>query len=140
MLELDGHPELGLLGDSAIEIRFPVNNQKNVEYEDAVARSLPQARAAVATGLVDQLIDLVDDAKGLDHAEQIVAYTLLGLTPGRKIDLRFDVDMDLSNNWAQAYDHYEKAGYANVDIYARGDDVAPIDGGLFDIDQLIDVD
>jgi len=139
-LVLDGHPELGMMGDSAIEIRFPVDHQSNVAYEDAVARSLPQARSQVTTGLVDQLIDLVDDAGGLDHAEQIIAYTLLGLTPGRRIDLRFDVDMDLSDTWAQAYDHYEKAGYGDFDVYARGVDVAPIDGGLFDIDQLIDVD
>lgn len=139
-LVLDGHPELGEMGDSAIEIRFPVSHGDNVKYEEAVVRSLPQARASAVTGLVDELIDLVDDAKGLDHAEQIVAYTLLGLTPGRRVDLRLDVDMDLSNNWAQAYDHYVKAGYGDVDVYARGSDVAPIDGGLFDVDQLIEVD
>ena len=32
-----------------------------------------------------------------------------------------------------------QAGYAGFDIYATGDAVAPIDGGLFDVDALIDL-
>jgi len=139
-LVLPGHPALGEMGGSAIEIRFPVDHHDNPLYEDAVARSLPQARAKAVTNMVDELIDIVDDAKGLDHAEQIVAYTFLSLTPGPSIDLRLDVDMDLDDNLAQSYGHYVTAGYASFDVYARGAAVAPIDGGLFDIDQLIDVD
>ncbi|MEZ4446610.1 MAG: hypothetical protein R3B72_46455 [Polyangiaceae bacterium] len=137
---LDKHPELGELGTAAIEVRFPVDHAGNVKYEEAVAGSLPAARAKVVMSFIDGFIAAADQAKGLDEAEQIAAYTLLGMTPGDQIDLRLDIDMDLSNNWAQHYDHYVAAGYEDLDVHARGAAVSPIDGALFDIDQLLKID
>lgn len=138
-LVLPAHPELGEMGTAAIEIRFPVDHDNNVVYEDAVARSLAQARSRVVTRMIDRMIEAIDDKWFIDHGEQIVAYTLLGLTPGQLVDLRLDVDFDIDDDdWTM--DAYEAAGYASYDVYARGDWVAPIEGGLFDIDQLLQVD
>lgn len=141
-ITLPRHPELGEMGSSAIEIRFPVSSDKRVDYEKTTAGSMAQARSRLASGLVDGLIDVIDDGgKGLDnHPEQIVAYTLLGLAPAGSVDLRLDVDMGLDDNWAQSFEHYVTAGYESIDLYGRGRDVAPIDGGLFDLDALLDVD
>jgi len=133
------HPELGELGSRAIEIRFPVDSDRTVIYEEAVARSLAQARSQVATELVDQLIDVTDQSGTSKHPEQLVAYSLLALTPASSIDLRLDVDLDVDDTWEQDFSHYRKAGYESLDLYAQGNDVSPIDGGLFDIDELIAV-
>jgi hypothetical protein len=136
---LPKHPELGTMGSRALEIRFPVDTHKVPAYEKAVARSLAQARSGHVTDMFDKLVDVLDDAKGLNHPEALVAYTLLGLTPHNAVDIRLDVDMDLDDNFAQTFDHYVAAGYASFDIWAKGSAVAPIDGGLFDLDQLIDI-
>jgi len=131
------HPELGELGSRALEIRFPVDSNRTVIYEEAVARSLAQARAKVALQLVDQLIDVTDQSGTSKHPEQLVAYALLALTPASSIDLRLDVDLDVSDTWEQDFTHYRAAGYESLDVYAQGNEVSPIDGGLFDIDELI---
>ncbi len=138
-IKLPEHPELGEMGSSAIEVRFPIQSNNKVVYEQATAGSLAQARSKLAIQLVDRLIDVVDDAgKGVDnHPEQVVAFTLLGLTPPSSVDLRLDVDM--SGKWGSSYGHYKTAGYKSIDLYGRGKDVAPIDGGLFDLDALLNV-
>ncbi len=145
MLESEGitlpnNPELGEMGGSAIEIRFAINSDDTANYEKTVAGSLSQARSRIAVALVDRFIkEAKDVGKGLGNPEQIVAYSLLGLTAGSSVDLRINVDMDLGSNWAQDYEHYQLAGYKNVDLYGRGSNVAPIDGGLFDLDSLLEV-
>ncbi len=139
-LVLPNHPELGEMGARALEVRFPVDSGNKVKYQDAVARSLAQARAHTAAKMFDALVDEADDAKGLNHGEQIVAYTLLSLTPQDRVDLRLDVDMDLDDSLAQSYEHYRLAGYRSFDVYARGSAAERIDGGLFDIDALMNVD
>lgn len=68
-----------------------------------------------------------------------MAYALLSLTPAASVDLRPDVELDVSDCWEQGYAQYRKAGYQSLDVYARGMEVSPIDGGLFDVDQLIAV-
>jgi len=138
-LELPAHPELGELGSSAIEIRFPVDSDRTVIYEEAVSRSLAQARSHVATELVDELIAVTNQGGTSKHPEQLTAYTLLALTPAASLDLRLDVDLDVSDTWEQDFSHYRKAGYESLDVYAQGTEVTPIDGGLFDIDELIAV-
>jgi len=138
-LQLPAHPELGELGSSAIEIRFPVDSNNTVVYEDAVSRSLAQARAHVVTELVDELIAVSKQDGTSKHPEQLAAYSLLALTPTSSVDLRLDVDLDVSDTWEQDFSHYRKAGYASLDVYAQGTEVSPIDGGMFDIDQLIAV-
>jgi hypothetical protein len=133
------HPELGALGGRAIEIRFALDSKKGVKYEETLAGSLAQARSRVATAMVDQLIGVIDDGGTENNPEGVLAYTLLSLTPRSRVDLRLDVDMDLGASLAQSFKHYKKAGYANLDVYGRGPEASPIDGGLFDIDALLNV-
>jgi hypothetical protein len=132
-LVLPAHPQLGEMGGRAIEVRFPVDGKNGPVYEKAVARSLAKARSKVVTDMVDDLIDSIDASK---HGELLTAYTLLQLTPKSKIDLRFNMDVDVSD-WV--YEQYEASGYKSFDVYARGQAVSRIDGGMFDLDQLIDV-
>jgi len=128
---------VGQVGPRTVELRFPVDAQNRPDYENATAASISQARAREALALFDRLVQLAD---GLDpHAEQPVLYSLLALTPQTSADLRVDVQMDTSNNWAQSFEHYVKAGYAGFNAYAKGAAVAPIDGGLFDVNALMNV-
>jgi hypothetical protein len=128
---------VGPVGPRTVELRFPVDAQNRPDYDNATAASISQARAREALSLFDQLLKLAD---GLDpHAEQPVVYALLSLTPPTNADVRVNVQMDTSNNWAQSFEHYKKAGYAGFDSYARGASVAPIDGGLFNVDALINL-
>lgn len=128
---------VGPVGPRTVEIRFPVDAGNRPDYDKATAGSLSQARAREALALFDRLVGLAD---GLDpHAEQPVLYALLALTSPSSADVRLNVQMSTSNTWAQDFEHYKKAGYAGFDVYARGSAVAPIDGGLFDVNALIDV-
>lgn len=128
---------LGDIGPRMLEVRFPVAADGRADYENATAQSLAQARAKALTELYDGLHDL---AHGLDpHAEQSVSYALLALTPADKIDLRVNVDMDLDDHAGQSFEHYREAGYAGFDLYAKSSSVAPIDGGLFDVNALLEV-
>jgi hypothetical protein len=133
-LVLPKHPELGEMGGRAMEIRFAVSHDDVPVYEEAIARSIAKARAKVITDMVDELIDEIDGSK---HGEMLAAYTLLQLTPTASIDLRFDMDVDVSD-WV--YEQYEASGYASFDVYSDGQNVSPIDGGMFDIEALIDID
>ncbi len=126
---------VGELGAQALEIRYDVDRDGAPVYESATARSLAQARSATATELYDALIDAAGDLPGLE--EQVVAYSFLFMTPAENQDIRIDMDFDTSS-WV--YEHYETAGYADFDWYAKGASVAHIDGGFFDIDALVNVD
>jgi hypothetical protein len=137
-LTLPAHPELGEMGPRAIEIRFPVSSGNVPNYEEAAAKSLGRARAKVATDLVDALIDELDDETS-KNSEQVVAYSLLFLTPADSTDLRLDIDFDLDDGWSQSYPQYRDAGYQSLDIYAKGPAVSPIDGGLFELDELLEI-
>lgn len=138
-IELERHPELGTMKARAVEIRLPVGKDGRPDYEAAAVQALPQARASVATHMFDELL-AVADVSGAPHPEQTVAYALLAMTAGPRKDLRLTVSMDMSTSWAQDFDHYQKAGYSSFDAYARGSFVSPIDGGLFNVDDLIDVE
>lgn len=128
---------LGPVGPRAIEIRFDVAGPSAPDYESATAAAVSQARARTFRTLFDELVALGND---LDpHAEQTVLYALLAMTQPQRVDLRVDVDLDLSDNLAQDYEHYREAGYAPFDLYARASQVSPIDGGLFDVNALIDL-
>jgi hypothetical protein len=137
---LPNHPELGNMGSCAIEIKFPIDKNNVPKYDKAVSRSMAQARAKHATRMFDKLLDEVDDAKGLNNPEAIVAYMLMALTPRNGIDVRIDVDMDLDDNWAQSYKHYREAGYESFDVWGKGNNVSRIEGGLFDLDELLELD
>lgn len=135
-IRLPAHPELGALGTTGAEIRFTLVNGAP-DYEAAALRSLPQARATIATELFDEL--LAQAKAGDPHPEHTVAYSLLSLTEKPRLDLRVQVQMDLKDGFAQGFEHYRKAGYKNLDVYARASGVAPIDGGLFNVDDIVDV-
>ncbi|RYE88926.1 MAG: hypothetical protein EOO75_12665 [Myxococcales bacterium] len=137
-LTLSGHPELGAMGPRAVEIRFAAT-QNRPDYEGATLQSLPQARASVALRMFDELVSAARGGNA-PHPEQTVAYSLLALTPSARTDVRLRVQLDTKNHAGQDFRHYRAAGYAGFDLYARGAQVAPIDGGLFDVDELIKVD
>ena len=69
--------------------------------------------------------------------EQAAGYALLSLLEPSRLDLRVEAKMDLSDGAAQSLAHYRAAGYAPFDVIGKGDNVAPIDGGLFSIDALL---
>ena len=54
--------------------------------------------------------------------------------------MRVQVQMDMDDSLAQSFDHYRAAGYQSLDLYGRGASYAPIDGGVFSIDDLIDIE
>lgn len=134
---------LGEIGANAIEIRFDVDSRKRVDYDDAVSRSISQARSEVAVAFFDEMVDLADDigrsgTGSAPHEEQVVAYGLLGITAPNRLDLRVDVDVDTSFcGLCFALERYDSAGVESYDVRAKGDDVQPIGGGLFNIDALI---
>jgi hypothetical protein len=129
---------LGEIGAQALEIRIPVDRERGPLFDEATVQSLAQARSEVATRLFDALVDTAGDLPGLP--EQVAAYSLLALTPAHLHDVRLDVDMDLSDGFSQDFTHYRTAGYAPFDIYAKGGAVAPVDGGVFNLDALMRVD
>ena len=126
---------IGEIGPRALEIRFTVDQDNRPVYEEATARAISQARAAVVTRLFDKMMKKAGSLG--PHAEQSLAYALLSMTSPDLKDVRLDIDMDLSNGFSQDYDHYREAGYAPMDRYARGRAVSPIDGGLFSVDALL---
>ena len=134
-LERTSIESLGEVGQNAIEVRFPVDRDGVPDYESAAAQSLPQARARLFADMYDALVEM--GKKTGQHEEQPVSYALLSLTPADMIDLRVDVDMDVSDNFGQSFEHYREAGYESFDAYGRGDNVAPIDGGMFNVNSLI---
>jgi len=129
---------IGEIGANALEIRIPIDRDRGPLYEEATAQSLAQARSEVVTRMFDELVSEAGSLEGLP--EQIVAYSLLTLTPSHLHDVRLDVDMDLSDRISQDYAHYRVAGNAPLDVYAVGAAVSPIDGGVFNIDALLRVD
>lgn len=131
-------PQLGELGSKAIDVRYPVDHGRVSSYEEATSNSLAAVRANAAKRLFDELVEEADDMH--DHPEQPAAYSLLMLAPKNHLDLRFDVDVSFEHTGAQSFDQYEKAGVASLDVYGRASAASPIDGGLFDVDQLIDLD
>ncbi len=135
--KLSSHPELGAMGARAVEIRFSAN-QNRPDYDAASLQTLPQARSTVAIRLFDELVAAAKISKA-PHPEQTVAYSLLALTPSAQTDLRVRVQMNTDDHAGQSFKHYRAAGYAGFDLYQRGSQVAPIDGGLFNVDDLIKV-
>jgi hypothetical protein len=47
------------------------------------------------------------------------------------------MDTDVSG-WE--YEQYDAAGYKSFDVYAKGSQVSHIDGGQFDVEELIDLE
>lgn len=128
---------IGPIGPRAIELRFPVDAQNRVDYEKATASSFSQSRARVAMEFFDKLV--AESSPLGRHDEQPGAYALLSLLPPGHADVRIDVQMDLNDNLGQNFDHYKQAGWAGFDAYAKGSQVAPINGGQFSVDALLNL-
>ncbi|HSD91282.1 MAG TPA: hypothetical protein VLB44_27350 [Kofleriaceae bacterium] len=126
---------VGTVGPRTLEIRVPVDASNRPLYENAVAHSLAEAREQVVTALFDAL---AKNASGFPtHVEEIAAYPLLGMADAAHTDVRLDAKMDLTDNLSQSYSQYRLAGYAPFDISGKGEKCAPIDGGMFSIDSLL---
>lgn len=125
----------GALGASALEIQVPIDRKNRPIYEDAAARSIVQAKADIVAAMFDELRDA---AKHLGpHKEQVVGYGLLGMAPAENIELRLDVEMNIKDERPR----YSAGGYPeDVDVFARGNLASPIDGGMFNVDSLINLD
>ncbi len=130
---------IGSIGGRALEVRFGVDAQERPKYEDATVRSLSAARAAAVTDLVDAMIE---DADEFDpHEEQLVAYGLLALSSDEHAEVRVDLDHFVEDTFATTRKVYRHAGYPeHLEGFARGPSTQAIDGGLFDVDALIDLD
>lgn len=126
---------LGVIGGQALAIEL----DGPVDYDSVTARSVVQARSEVVRDAFDALLE---DARGLDgiRREHALGYALLSMLPTRNVDVRIEVDMDLSDRLAQDYDHYRAAGQAGFDAYGHGPGAALIGGGVFDVDELISLD
>lgn len=133
---LDEHPELGQLGPRAVAVELPLKNGQP-DYAAAALRSLPGRRAQIATKLFDELVELSKSSG--EYPEEVTAYALLALVRSPSLDVRVQVQMDLDDSFSQNFTHYRAAGYASVDLYGRGADYSPIDGGMFSIDELTKV-
>jgi hypothetical protein len=133
---LDEHPELGQLGPRAVAVELPLKNGQP-DYTAAAMRSLPGRRAQIATKLFDELVEAAEASD--EYPEEVAAYALLALVRSPSLDVRVQVQMDLDDSFAQDFDHYRAAGYTSVDLYGRGAEFSPIDGGMFSIDELMSV-
>ena len=128
---------IGAIGARALEVRFSIDQSNRPKYKDATARSIAQARAARVSQMFD---DMLEDGGQFDpHEEQLVAYGLLALASVDHLDLRVDIDHMTKDTLATTRKVYRWAEYPeHVEAYARGPKTDPIDGGLFDIDALVD--
>ena len=130
---------LGPIGGQALEIRFDIDSNNRVNYESAAANTIAAKRATLAADLFDQLRR---DSKDLpiDHAEQIAGFALLGAISADQTDIRLDIDLSTKDTALFWREPYRRAGYPETaDGHARGAAVDSIDGGMFSVDQLIEV-
>jgi hypothetical protein len=126
---------IGLVGANMLEVRFSVDANNRPLYADAIARSLPEARADLMRDMFDALVEHADDWG--PHPEQTVGYALLSLLPAEQTEIGFDVSMGLEDTFSNWREHYREAGYPeSLSLFATGPDVVPVDGGLFDVDGI----
>ncbi|MDB4961935.1 MAG: hypothetical protein JWP01_1934 [Myxococcales bacterium] len=134
---------LGEIGANAIEVRFAVDASKRPVYDQAISQSVAQARAGVVSSLYDKLRDEADDMPSSGgsraaHPEQIASFALLSLSAPEKTELRVSLKTDNSScSLCGSRERYDAAGFASVDVYAKGPQSSTIAAGLFDIDAII---
>lgn len=126
---------IGEIGSQTLEIRYQLNAD-GPRYAEATVESVLHARSRRVQRLFDELLlaaALLDPAP-----EQVVIYALLALVPSSRIDLRFDLQIDLS---PQVFAHYVEAGYkaGRTDSYQKGAASESVAGGLFDVDEIIEL-
>lgn len=126
---------LGIIGGRALAIELEGGP---IDYDNATARSIVQARSENVRDAFDGLLELARDFRRV-RQEHVLGYALLAMLPAGSVDARMSVEMDLSNRAAQDYDHYRAAGQASFDAYGQGDLVELIGGGVFDVEALIEI-
>ncbi|MBL0216399.1 MAG: hypothetical protein IPQ07_21260 [Myxococcales bacterium] len=136
---------LGEIGGNAIEVRYAVDSSNRPVYDNAISQSVAQARAGVVSGMYDKLRAEADGmpssgGSSAAHPEQIASFALLGLAAADKTELRVSLKTDNSSNplLVGPRKRYDAAGFASVDLFAKGPAVSTIAAGLFDIDAIID--
>jgi len=151
------HYEVGSLA-GAVQVGF-VSKGNAADYASASAKSLAALRSEILVGLIDDLIeeaDRLNDSSELDrdlrlqypaiansnqHPEQTVAYSLMSLVPNTHLDLRVNVHTDTSDPFLGTdRKRYREAGLESADVHVLGTGVKLLDGGLFDLNALINVD
>ena len=145
LLSIDGAriETLGEIGGNAIEVRYPVDASARPDYEKAISQSVAQARAGVVSSLYDKLRDQAKDMPSSGgsraaHPEQIASFALLGLAAADKTELRVSLKTDNSScALCGSRARYDAAGFASVDVFAKGPQVSTIAAGLFDINAII---
>jgi hypothetical protein len=130
---------LGNMGSQAVAIEFDVDSNNRPIYAEASSKSVAHQRASVAGKMFDTLRDR---AKGLgNHAEQVAGFGLMRMTDQDRIDLRLNFEWNLDDGVFFWREPYRKAGYQDkLDVYGKGSAVEPIDGGMFNVDDLIDIE
>ena len=147
---------LGQIGSTAMVVHFPVDRRNAPIYTQASFESISHARALVGGHMFDAMYDLADDHTETrivstydgDEEEQVgvgdigrqgedaLAYGFLHLVPAEMLDIRYRVDMD-TDVWNPIERRYDAAGFQSFDLRARGEGVAPIEAGVFNVDALI---
>ncbi|MBL4686501.1 MAG: hypothetical protein JKY37_18035 [Nannocystaceae bacterium] len=126
---------VGDIGSRTLEIRYAVDADNRPIYEQAAARSLTEARSETARQMFDALTEAAKDLG--PHREQVVAYGLLALIASDDLEVGLDLDMKTEETAAHWRGQYRAAGFPeSLDLFARGSNVAPIDGGLFDVEGI----
>lgn len=128
---------LGAIGGSAVAVDVPVEGSA-VDYDAATARTVVQARSQAVRDLFDELLEEADRLNNV-RPEIALGFALLAMQRADAADVRMNLDMDLSDGFAQDYTHYRSAGQMGFDVHGRGSAGQLIGGGVFDVDALIDV-
>jgi hypothetical protein len=129
---------VGQIGPRALELRFGLDQNNQVDYDNALARSFAEGRMSTATSLFDQMYSRAGSLG--PYVEQVVANGIFGAMMQDHRDIRIDIKFDLAKASDGADGHYVLAGYGDVSGYVKGAKAAAIDGGMFNIDSLLQTD
>jgi hypothetical protein len=120
------------MGAHAVLVPLTVDQQQSKLLAAGAADSASHARAKVATQWFD---DMRNGAKGLNggvKSEQAIIYTLIGALPPARSDLHSVMSFKVSSG-----SRYSVAGFKDIDAVGKGKTVSEIDGGMFDVDSLV---
>ena len=131
----------GYSGKHAEILEFAtIDNRPN--YESATMSSMAQFRSESAVKMFDELYNLSDASAAPNHAEQWISFAFLNALPRHHINLKvgFFVDTEgLLNGQLNPRFRYDAAQIRSFDVQGRGRLVEPLFDGLFDIDQVINL-
>ena len=124
--------------NSPVAIRFNIDNDDAKMMASAQLKSTSTDRANAATKLFDDLRDAADDLSVDLANEQAAFYPLVALVPAQNLDAAFTLDAKIESNWFVHRDRFIKAGLQTTTSSAKGDKSSVIDGGMFNIQTMID--